>query len=161
MPGYVFTERVHRILALAREEARRRKHKSLDTGHMLLGILSDGGGVAVKALGQLGIDVAELKARVEGHLTLGAVELPDGFKVQYTVRAKKVLERAMAQSRDLHHASVGSEHLLLALLHEKVAVAAEMLLERGVTLDVAREMVVRMCDPEPVTWLLAASGAGS
>jgi ATP-dependent Clp protease ATP-binding subunit ClpC len=143
MNGYNFTERVRKVLALAREEAARLYHTYVGTEHILLGLVREGGGVAAAVLQNLGADPDEIEQLVEQHIKKGppttiARDLP------YTSRAKKVLELSMAEAHELNHSYVGTEHLLLGLLREERGIAAQVLNHLGVTLTGARDETLRL-----------------
>ena len=143
MNGYNFTERVRKVLALAREEAARLYHTYVGTEHILLGLVREGGGVAAAVLQNLGADADEIRQLVEEHAKKGppATVAPD---LPYTSRAKKVLELSMAEARELNHSYVGTEHLLLGLLREERGIAAQVLNHFGVTITAAREESLRL-----------------
>ena len=135
--NYNFTDRVRKVLAMAREEAIRLQHDYVGTEHIILGLIREGDGVASAVLTTLNVDLEQIHERVEewvrkGKATIALGELP------YTSRAKKVLEFAMAEARDFNHSYVGTEHLLLGLLREEKGIAARVLTSLGVTLEEAR-----------------------
>src|SRR5687768_13073357 len=111
MNGYNFTERVRKVLAMAREEAFRLKHEYVGTEHILLGLLREGEGVAAAVLQNLSIDAEQLRRTIDGTVKPGAGGAT-GPDLPYTSRAKKVLELAMHEARDMNHSYVGTEHLL-------------------------------------------------
>lgn len=139
--SYNFTDRTRRALQLSREEAARLGHEHVGTEHILLGLIRDGGGVAVAILLRQSIDVAELRTRVEASIKPGHVEVAEP-PLPYTSGAKKVLELAMQEARDLNHSYVGTEHLLLGLLAEERGIAARALRKLGLTLARARDETV-------------------
>jgi ATP-dependent Clp protease ATP-binding subunit ClpA len=136
MNGYNFTERVRKVLAMAREEATRLRHEYVGTEHILLGLVREGEGVAATVLQNLGVDLDELKVSIEEIVKRGKADAV-GPDLPYTSRAKKVLELSMKQARELNHAYVGTEHLLLGLIDEEKGIAAQVLSTFGVTLDKA------------------------
>ena len=136
MNGYNFTERVRKVLAMAREEAGRLHHEYVGTEHLLLGLLREGEGVAATVLQNLAVDVDALSDRLDSIVKKGKGGTP-GPDLPYTSRAKKVLELAMTQARELDHSYVGTEHLLLGLLAEQKGIAAQVLTDLGVTLEKA------------------------
>ena len=148
MNGYYFTDRVRNILEIARREAGKWGHDSVSTEHILLGLIDEGSGVGAAVLQNLDVELNELKARVEHHLKPGTASHPTGPDLPYTSRAKKVLELAMSEARDLRHSYVGSEHLLIALLHEKKGIAAQALKEAGMTIQVLRTDTLRLLGTE-------------
>jgi ATP-dependent Clp protease ATP-binding subunit ClpC len=136
MNGYNFTERVRKVLAMAREEASRLHHEYVGTEHILLGLIREGEGVAATVLQNLNVDLEEIQQKIEETVKKG--KAPQASDLPYTSRAKKVLELAMAEARDLNHSYVGTEHLLLGLLREEKGIAAQVLADAGINLDAAR-----------------------
>jgi hypothetical protein len=144
MRGYNFTERVRKALSFSRAEAVRLHHEYVGTEHVLLGLLREGEGVASHVIANLGVKPDEIQARVEGMIKAGRDSETVGPDLPYTSRAKKVLEFAMTEARELGHAYVGTEHLLLGLLREEKGIAAQVLVGLGVTLDKARPSVLEI-----------------
>ncbi|HEU5185681.1 MAG TPA: Clp protease N-terminal domain-containing protein [Gemmatimonadaceae bacterium] len=138
MNGYNFTERVRKVLELAREEAARLNHEYVGTEHILLGLIREGQGLASAVLQSLGADPDDIEQLIEQHIKKGP-PAPIARDLPYTSRAKKVLELAMAEARELNHSYIGTEHLLLGLLREERGIAAQVLNHLGVTLTAARE----------------------
>ena len=134
--NYNFTDRVRKVLAMAREEAIRLQHDYVGTEHILLGLIREGEGVAAAVLTNLNVDLDQIHERVEESVRKGKATIALG-ELPYTSRAKKVLEFAMAEARDFNHSYVGTEHLLLGLLREEKGIAAQVLNSLGVTLDEA------------------------
>jgi ATP-dependent Clp protease ATP-binding subunit ClpC len=142
--GYNFTERVRKVLALAREESARLRHEYRGTEHILLGLIREGQGVAATVLQNLSVELDELGQKIEETVKTGNAAATTGPDLPYTSRAKKVLELAMSEARDLSHSYVGTEHLLLGLLREEKGIAAQILNFAGVTSERAREEVRRI-----------------
>src|SRR4029079_5800884 len=138
MNGYNFTERVRRSLAMAREEAERLRHEYVGTEHILLGLIREGEGGAAGVLEHLSVALDESQTKIEAEVKKGKSPAATGPDLPYTSRAKKVLELAMAEARDLSHGYVGTEHLLLGLLREEKGIAAQVLTDAGVNLDAAK-----------------------
>ncbi|HEY9427128.1 MAG TPA: ATP-dependent Clp protease ATP-binding subunit [Gemmatimonadaceae bacterium] len=148
MNGYNFTERVRKVLAMAREEAARLHHEYVGTEHILLGLIREGEGVAAAVLQNLSVDLDEIQQKIEETVKKGKAAQATGPDLPYTSRAKKVLELAMAEARELNHSYVGTEHLLLGLLREEKGIAAQVLTEIGVNLDAARTETLRLLGTE-------------
>jgi ATP-dependent Clp protease ATP-binding subunit ClpC len=144
MNGYNFTERVRKVLAMAREEAERLRHEYVGTEHILLGLIREGEGVAAAVLQSLNVDLDEIQQKIEDTVKKGKAAAATGPDLPYTSRAKKVLELAMAEARDLTHNYVGTEHLLLGLLREEKGIAAQVLTDAGINLDTARAETLRL-----------------
>jgi ATP-dependent Clp protease ATP-binding subunit ClpC len=148
MNGYNFTERVRKVLAMAREEAARLHHEYVGTEHILLGLIREGEGVAAAVLQNLNVDLEEVQQKIEEQVKKGKAAQATGPDLPYTSRAKKVLELAMAEARELNHSYVGTEHLLLGLLREEKGIAAQVLTEANVSLESARSETLRLLGTE-------------
>jgi ATP-dependent Clp protease ATP-binding subunit ClpC len=148
MNGYNFTERVRKVLAMAREEAARLHHEYVGTEHILLGLIREGEGVAAAVLQNLSIDLDEIQQKIEEQVKKGKATQATGPDLPYTSRAKKVLELAMSEARELNHSYVGTEHLLLGLLREEKGIAAQVLTDIGVNLETARTETLRLLGTE-------------
>jgi ATP-dependent Clp protease ATP-binding subunit ClpC len=146
--NYNFTDRVRKVLAMAREEAIRLQHDYVGTEHILLGLIREGEGVAAAVLNNLQVDLETVQEKVEESVRRGKATIALG-ELPYTSRAKKVLEFAMAEARELNHSYVGTEHLLLGLLREEKGIAAEVLGQLGVTLEDARRETLKLLGSEP------------
>jgi ATP-dependent Clp protease ATP-binding subunit ClpC len=138
-----FTERVKKVLFLARDEAGRLQHDYIGTEHFLLGIVREGEGIAAKVLQNLGLSFEQIQQAIErmvapsgGTLTIG--EIP------FTPRAKRVLELSVEEARLLGHNYIGTEHLLLGLIREGEGVAARVLIELGADRKRVREETLKL-----------------
>src|SRR5713101_3588469 len=107
-----FTDRSRRVMQLANDEARRFNHEYIGTEHILLGLVKEGSGVAAHVLSNLGIDLRKVRLEVEKLVQCGPDMVTMGKHPQ-TPRAKKIIERAIAEARNLNHNYVGTEHVLL------------------------------------------------
>jgi ATP-dependent Clp protease ATP-binding subunit ClpC len=148
MNGYNFTERVRKVLAMAREEAARLHHEYVGTEHILLGLIREGEGVAAAVLQNLSVDLDEIQQKIEETVKKGKAAQTTGPDLPYTSRAKKVLELAMSEARELNHSYVGTEHLLLGLVREEKGIAAQVLTDAGVNLEAARAETLRLLGTE-------------
>ena len=144
-----FTERARRVIILAREEAERHHHEYLGTEHILLGMLKDGGGIALTVLQKAGLSIDQIRLEVERHLPRNANSLIVG-EIPFTPKAKKVLEYAVEEARLMGHNYIGTEHLLLGLLKEKEGIAAKVLNTLGIRLVETREKILNLLQ-EPAT----------
>jgi len=160
--NYNFTDRVRKVLAMAREEAIRLQHDYVGTEHILLGLIREGEGVAAAVLMNLNVDLEQIHERVEESVRKGKATIALG-ELPYTSRAKKVLEYAMAEARELNHSYVGTEHLLLGLLREEKGIAAQVLNSLGVSLEEARAQTLKLLgsdvNPTPPSSPGGSSGA--
>src|SRR3989441_812436 len=160
MNGYNFTDRVRKVLQMAREEAARLHHEYVGTEHILLGLIREGEGVAAAVLTNLNVDLEEIQQKIEETVKKGKAAAAAGPDLPYTSRAKKVLELAMSEARELNHSYVGTEHLLLGLLREEKGIAAQVLTDAGVNLEQARAETLRLLGSEMPSGP-APSGSGA
>ncbi|MFV2006112.1 MAG: ATP-dependent Clp protease ATP-binding subunit [Longimicrobiales bacterium] len=158
--NYNFTDRVRKVLAMAREEAIRLQHDYVGTEHILLGLIREGEGVAAAVLTNLSIDLDQIHEQVEESVKKGKATIALG-ELPYTSRAKKVLEFAMAEARELNHSYVGTEHLLLGLLREEKGIAAQVLNTLGIGLEDARAETLKVLGSDVSPSEPAGIGAGS
>lgn len=136
-----FTERAQKAIYIAQEEAESLKHNYIGTEHILLGLLSEGEGIAANVLNNLGIDLESLRSQVietvgEGNETVKVL----GF----TPRTKKVFELSFEEARSMGHNYIGTEHLLLGLIREGEGVAANILESLDIDLEKARKEIMNM-----------------
>jgi ATP-dependent Clp protease ATP-binding subunit ClpC len=136
-----FTEKAIKVIMLSQEEARRLGHNFVGTEQVLLGLIGEGTGVGPRVLESMGITLHDARLEVEGIIGRGsgfvAVEIP------FTPRAKRILERALDEARQLGHNYIGTEHLLLGLIRERDGVAVRVLQQLGVGYDEIRAAVIR------------------
>ncbi|MBM4105358.1 MAG: ATP-dependent Clp protease ATP-binding subunit [Phycisphaerae bacterium] len=137
------TDRARKVMALANQEAQRFNHEYIGTEHILLGLVKEGSGVGANVLKNLGIDLRKVRLEVE-KLVKSGPEMVTMGKLPQTPRAKKVIEYAIEEARNLNHNYVGTEHLLLGLLREHDGVAAQVLLNLGLKLEEVREEVLNL-----------------
>jgi len=138
-----FTERGKRVVQLAHREALALGHDVIGTEHLLLGLVAEGEGVAAQVLRNAGLDLSEVRSRVEaavgkGHPREKPLDLP------LSPRAKRVLDLAMreAEARNMGVNYVGTEHILLGLLSEGEGVAAQVLTGMGLEIQAVREEII-------------------
>ncbi len=137
-----FSERARRVLTLAQEEAQHLNHSYIGTEHILLGLLREEEGVAAKVLVSLGCNLGKVRSGVE--FIIGRGDKPNTGEIGLTPRAKRVIELAIDEARHLGHNYIGTEHLLLGLLHEGGGVAAGVLDSFGISLEQVRTEVTRL-----------------
>ncbi len=137
------TDRARKVMALANQEAQRLNHEYIGTEHILLGLVKEGSGVGANVLKNLDIDLRKVRLEVE-KLVKSGPEMVTMGKLPQTPRAKKVIEYAIEEARNLNHNYVGTEHLLLGLLREHDGVAAQVLMNLGLKLEEVREEVLNL-----------------
>jgi len=138
-----FTDRARKVMALANQEAQRFNHEYVGTEHILLGLVKEGQGVAANVLHNLQVDLKKIRLEVEKIVKSGPNMVTMG-KLPQTPRAKKVIEFAIEEARNLGHNYVGTEHLLLGLLREHDGVAAQVLMNLGLKLEDVRAEVLNI-----------------
>lgn len=142
--GYNFTERVRRVLANSRAESHNLENDYVGTEHILLGLIADQEGVAIRTLDNLGIDRTKVREDLLNAVKRGKPGESRGLDLPYTSRAKKVLELAMFEALNLKHSYVGTEHVLLGLLLEEKGTAAQVLRHNGADIEKVRSEVLRI-----------------
>jgi hypothetical protein len=141
-----FTPRAQQVLALSRKEADRFHHNFVGTEHLLLGLIALGQGVAVNVLQKMGLDLETVRIEVESQVGTGPDQKVIG-NIPYTPRVKKVLALANKERRALSHTYLGTEHILLGLLREGDGVAARVLRNLEVDIEMTRQEILKELDP--------------
>ena len=137
-----FTDRARRVVVLAQDEARALGHPHISTEHLLLGLVTEGSGVAAKALEALDIRGDVIRQQVEEIAPKG-----DGASsghIPFTREAKRTLEFALREAIHMGHNYIGTEHILLALLRDGDGVAAQVLVAQGADLTKVRQQVIQL-----------------
>lgn len=137
-----FTDRAQRVVVYSQEEARRLGYNAVGTEHILLGLCAEGEGVAARALQSLGISLDRVRAEVEK--VIGRGEGNPVAQPTFTPRAKRVLELAFDEARNLGHTYIGTEHILLGLIREGEGVGAQVLKNLGADVDKVRRTVIEL-----------------
>lgn len=136
-----FTNRARQVIIIARKEADRFNHNYIGTEHLLLGLIKLGQGVAVNVLRKMGLDFETIRLEVEKAVGSGPETKMIG-EIPLTSRAKKVIELAVEEARNLNHSYIGTEHLLLGLLREGEGVAARILKNLDIDIEQARAEIL-------------------
>ncbi|MGA9364869.1 MAG: ATP-dependent Clp protease ATP-binding subunit [Bacteroidota bacterium] len=151
-----FSNRVQDVIRLSREEALRLGHDYIGTEHLLLGVIREGEGIAVKILRNLGCDLYKLKKTIEetvrtsgGTLTIGNIPL--------TKQAEKVLKITYLEAKLYKSDVIGTEHLLLSLLRDDDNIAAQILHQFNIHYDVVRNELDNIISGKPSTPPTAAA----
>ena len=137
-----FTDRDRRVVVLAQDEARSLNHNYIGTEHLLLGLITEGEGVAAKALESLDINKDAVRSAVID--IIGEGEKPVEGHIPFTPRAKRVFELSLREALQLGHNYIGTEHLLLGLLKEGEGVASQVLIKLGADLSKVRQTVIEL-----------------
>ena len=150
-PLHNFTPRAQQVLALARKEASRLRQNYVGTEHLLMGLLELGQGVAVNVLHKMGLDIDTVHTAIEKYVSGSTnAPTPGTGEIPFTPRVKKVLALAAKEAKALHHSYIGTEHILLGLLREGEGVAARILKNLNVDIDVCRREILIELDPNYV-----------
>lgn len=137
-----FSEHARRVLTLAQEEAQRFNHSYIGTEHILLGLVREEEGIAAKVLTGMGVSLPRVRQAVE--YIIGAGERQSTGASGLTSRAKKIIELAIDEARQMGHRYIGTEHLLLGILREAEGVAAKVLQNLDVNQERVRAEIARV-----------------
>ena len=138
-----FTQRARHVLALAHAEAERLRHTTINTEHLLVGLIEEDGGTASAALKELGLETDRVREMVERLSPMGLTESPT---IELSKGAQQVLEFAIEEARLMGHQFIGTEHLLLALTRSNEGQAVEALKKLGVSPEQVRRQTRRMME---------------
>ncbi|MDX9758895.1 MAG: ATP-dependent Clp protease ATP-binding subunit [Bacteroidota bacterium] len=154
-----FSNRVQEVIRLSREEALRLGHDYIGTEHLLLGIIREGEGIAVKILRNLGCDLYQVKKSIEdtvrssgGTITIGNIPL--------TKQAEKVLKITYLEAKLYKSEVIGTEHLLLSLLRDDDNIAAQILNQFSVQYDLVRNELDNIISGKPSAPSMPDQGKG-
>jgi predicted nucleotide-binding protein len=136
-----FTKRARRSVTYAQEEATRLDHNYIGTGHFLLGLIRVEDGNAALVLRNLGMDLERTRQAVESISKHG--EAAAGARLSLTPRAKRVIENAVDEARQMGHHYIGTEHMLLGITHEYDGVAGQVLDRMGISPETIRTQLSR------------------
>jgi ATP-dependent Clp protease ATP-binding subunit ClpC len=132
-----FSDRVKEVISYSREEAIRLGHDYIGPEHLLLGLIREGEGLAIKVLTDLGVELVQLKNHVENAIK-GTVTTINLTNLPLTRQAEKVLKITRLEAKLLKSNVIGTEHLMLSILREETNVAAQILARFGVYYDTVR-----------------------
>jgi hypothetical protein len=148
-----YTTRARQAIVAAQEAAREHHHHYIGTEHILLGVLAEREGLAVKAVEACGVTADGLREAVVARLGEPSEEVPE--RIAFTGKSKKVLELTLREALRFGHNYIGTEHLLLGLIAEDSGLAAEVLRGQGLTDERVRAELERMFEE-----MTATPGAG-
>ncbi len=137
-----FTERARRVIFYAQEEAGRLGENYVSTEHLLLGLVREPDSVAARILERMGVSLSRVRNEIERQVSRGEGRL--GQETQLTPRAKRVIDLAYDEARQLNNNYIGTEHLLLGLIREGEGLAGRVLAKLGVDLERARREVMAL-----------------
>ena len=143
-----FTDHARNVMKLANQEAQRFNHEYIGTEHILLGLVREGSGVALQVLTNLTIDPQTIVLEIERLIQRGP-DIVTISKLPVTPAAKRVIEYAMEESRNLKHGYVGTEHILLGLLREEGGVGGVILANFGLRIEALRAEIENVLRQQP------------
>ena len=144
-----FTEHARRVVFYAQEEANRLGTSYVTSEHILLGLLREPDCTAVKILGVMGVSVYDVRKEIENQIAVD--DKPREQDMQLTPRAKRVIDHAYSEAKNLGGEAITSKHLLLGVIREGDGMAARVLQKLGVDIDRAHQAAASLMDMETTT----------
>src|SRR3954469_23361417 len=134
-----FSPKVKEVISFSREEALRLKHDQIGIEHLLLGLIREGDGMAIKVLRSLDIDIALFRKKVEDAIKDRVTTIPGNVNsLPLTKQAEKVLKITLLEAKSMKQETVGTEHLILSILKNKENIVTQLLSKWDVTYEVFR-----------------------
>ncbi len=138
-----YTERARRVLFFARYEASQLGSISIETEHLLLGLIREGKGLTSRIFARSHLSLEGIRKDIEGR-TVFREKVSTSVEIPFSGETKRVLQYAAEEADRLLHNYIGTEHLLLGILREERSVAATILNEKGMRLNTVREDIVQL-----------------
>ncbi len=138
-----YTERARRVLFFARYEASQLGSISIETEHLLLGLIREGKGLTSRIFARSHLSLEGIRKDIEGR-TVFREKVSTSVEIPFSTETKRALQFAAEEADRLLHNYVGTEHLLLGILREERSVAASILVEKGMRLSTVREDIVQL-----------------
>jgi ATP-dependent Clp protease ATP-binding subunit ClpC len=138
-----YTERARRVLFFARYEASQLGSVSIETEHLLLGLIREGKGLTSRIFARSHLSLESIRKEIEGR-TVFREKVSTSVEIPFSAETKRVLQFAAEEADRLLHNYIGTEHLLLGILREERSVAATILMEKGMRLNTVREDIVAL-----------------
>src|SRR5574338_516049 len=138
-----YTERARRVLFFARYEASQLGSISIETEHLLLGLIREGKGLTSRIFARSHLSLENIRKEIEGR-TVFREKVSTSVEIPFSAETKRVLQFAAEEADRLLHNYIGTEHLLLGILREERSVAATILMEKGMRLNTVREDIVAL-----------------
>src|SRR6266850_5648095 len=138
-----YTERARRVLFFARYEASQLGSISIETEHLLLGLIREGKGLTSRIFARSHLSLENIRKEIEGR-TVFREKVSTSVEIPFSAETKRVLQFAAEEADRLLHNYIGTEHLLLGILREERSVAASILMEKGMRLHTVREDIVQL-----------------
>jgi ATP-dependent Clp protease ATP-binding subunit ClpC len=138
-----YTERARRVLFFARYEATQLGSTSIETEHLLLGLIREGKGLTSRIFARSHLSLESIRKEIEGRTVFGE-KVSTSVEIPFSVETKRVLQYSAEEADRLLHTYIGTEHLLLGLLREERSVASAILHEKGMRLASVRDDIVQL-----------------
>ena len=138
-----YTERARRVLFFARYEASQLGSISIETEHLLLGLIREGKGLTSRIFARSNLSLENIRKQIEGR-TVFREKVSTSVEIPFSGESKRLLQFAAEEADRLLHNYIGTEHLLLGILREERSVAASILKEKGMRLNSVREHIVAL-----------------
>ena len=138
-----YTERARRVLFFARYEASQLGSISIETEHLLLGLIREGKGLTSRIFSRSHLSLENIRKEIEGR-TVFREKVSTSVEIPFSTETKRVLQFAAEEADRLLHNYIGTEHLLLGILREERSVASMVLSEKGMRLNTVREDIVQL-----------------
>jgi len=138
-----YTERARRVLFFARYEASQLGSISIETEHLLLGLIREGKGLTSRIFSRSHLSLENIRKEIEGR-TVFREKVSSSVEIPFSTETKRVLQFAAEEADRLLHNYIGTEHLLLGILREERSVASVVLSEKGMRLNTVREDIVQL-----------------
>ncbi|HGF7647820.1 TPA: ATP-dependent Clp protease ATP-binding subunit [Enterococcus faecium] len=138
----LFTERAQAVLEIAQEEAKRLKHQSVSSEHVLLALVVEQNGIAGKVLREMDLNETEIYEEIEHLIGYGGIRsYPKGVFLPYSPRMKQVFALASSEVKKTGSQKVGTEHILMSLLKDESIIATRIMINLGISLSKARQVL--------------------
>ena len=138
-----YTERARRVLFFARYEASQLGSISIETEHLLLGLIREGKGLTSRIFARSNLSLEHIRKQIESR-TVFREKVSTSVEIPFSGESKRLLQFAAEEADRLLHNYIGTEHLLLGILREERSVAAKILMEKGMRLNSVREHIVAL-----------------
>ena len=138
-----YTERARRVIFFARYEASQLGSNSIETEHLLLGLIREGKGLTSRIFSKSHLSMESIRKEIEGR-ALYRDKVSTSVDIPLSSESKRVLGYASEEAERMLHNYIGTEHILLGLMREEKSVAAGILGEKGMRLTSVREDIVQL-----------------
>ncbi|KAB6726713.1 ATP-dependent Clp protease ATP-binding subunit [Enterococcus durans] len=136
----LFTERAQQVLEIAQKEAKKFKHQSVSSEHILLALVLEPNGIAGKVLREVGLNETDIYEEIEHLIGYGMVNsYPQGVFLLYSPRMKQIFALANSEVKKMGSQKVGTEHILSSLLKDESIMAARIMINLGISLTKVRQ----------------------